>query len=323
MTAIGLALRPALGAVLLLVAAAPASAQSPPEALTWMVLNEINSAWFDRTEPFNRPPLVTRVPEGVIRPVDVSHDGRPDWLIDYTDSGLMYCGTGGCLRTLYVSHGDDYVLAFDEQSHTLDISARDGETVIDAQVHHVFCGAAGDDCAFAWTWDASLQQLVERPTAAGRTLLPNDGGFPPVAWREGSRPVADLLPEELAAVWRTSRVTCATEQEEDGLRIYRATFKSVPDLNGDGLRDWLVRKPDPCAVSPGETVQPVGFSVWLTGPEGVLSEAWASAPDHWAVIDIATTPARLISNPACGYDPVCPNRRLRWDPRSSTFVSVD
>jgi len=234
MTAIGPALRPALGAVLLLVAAAPASAQSPPEALTWMVLNEINSAWFDRTEPFNRPPLVTRVPEGVIRPVDVSHDGRSDWLIDYTDSGLMYCGTGGCLRTLYVSNGDDYLMAFDEQTHTLDISARDGETVIDAKVHHVFCGPAGDDCAFAWTWDASLQQLVERPNAAGGTLLPNDGGFPPVAWREGSRPVADLLPEELAAVWRTSRVTCATEQEEDGLRIYRATFKSVPDLNGDG-----------------------------------------------------------------------------------------
>lgn len=115
-------LNPALSAVLLLAAAAPATAQTPPETLTWMVLNEINGAWFDRTEPFNRPALVTRVPAGVIRPVDISHDGKPDWLVDYTDSGLMYCGTGGCLRTLYVSDGEDYVMAFDEQSHTFALS---------------------------------------------------------------------------------------------------------------------------------------------------------------------------------------------------------
>ena len=157
-------LGPALGALLLLGAAAPASAQTPPATLTWMVLNEINSAYFDRTEPFNRPPLVTRVPDGVIRAVDVTHDGKPDWLIDYTDSGLMYCGTGGCLRTLYVSDGDDYLMAFDEQSHTFDLSRRGGETVIEAQVHHVFCGSAGDDCAFAWTWDAGIwrHDIVDR-----------------------------------------------------------------------------------------------------------------------------------------------------------------
>lgn len=310
----------AVGAAMI---AAVATAQTPPESLTWMVLNEINGAYFDRTEPFNRPPLVTRVPEGVIRPVDVSHDGKPDWLIDYTDSGLMYCGTGGCLRTLYVSDGDDYLMAFDEQTHTFDLSNRGGETVIDAEVHHVFCGSAGDDCAFAWAWDAELKQLVERPNAVGETLLGADGGFPPVAWREGSRPVVDGLPQELAAVWRESRVTCATTQEEDGIRIYRAIFKSVPDLNGDGLRDWLARKPDPCTLSYEETAQPVGFNVWLTGADGSLSEAWTSEPDHWAMIDIATTPARLVSNPACGSEPVCPNRRLRWDPGSSTFVSVD
>lgn len=63
----------AVGAAMI---AAVATAQTPPETLTWMVLNEINGAYFDRTEPFNRPTLVTRVPDGVIRPVDVSHDGN-------------------------------------------------------------------------------------------------------------------------------------------------------------------------------------------------------------------------------------------------------
>jgi len=316
------ALGPALSAVLLLAAAGPATAQTPPDALVWMVLNEINGAYFDRTEPFNRPALVTRVPDGVIRPVDISHDGKPDWLIDYTDSGLMYCGTGGCLRTLYVSDGDDYVMAFDEQSHTLELSRRGEETVIEAEVHHVFCGAAGDDCAFAWTWDAGLKQLVERPTSAGQTLLTNDGGFAPIGQREDGRPVEDLLPAELSEVWHGARLTCPSG-DDDGFRVYRPTFKSVPDLNGDGRRDWLVRKPDPCAASPEEAVTPVGFSVWLTGPDGALSEAWASAPDRWAVIDIATTPARLISNPPCGNDTACPDVRMRWDPRSSRFIPAE
>jgi len=302
--------------------AAVASAQTPPDALTWMVLNEINGAYFDRTEPFNRPALVTRVPDGVIRPVDISHDGKPDWLIDYTESGLMYCGTGGCLRTLYVSDGDDFIMAFDEQTHTFDLSKRGGETVIEAEVHHVFCGPAGETCAFAWTWDAGLKQLVERPTAAGRTLLTNDGGFPPIGQREASRPVEDRLPAALSEVWHAARMTCPSA-DADGFRVFRPDFRSVPDLNGDGLRDWLVRKPDPCAASPEETVTPVGFSVWLTGPDGRLAEAWSSAPDHWAVIDIATTPARLISNPSCGHEPACPDRRLRWDPRSSSFVPVE
>ena len=315
-------LNPALSAVLLLAAAAPATAQTPPETLTWMVLNEINGAWFDRTEPFNRPALVTRVPAGVIRPVDISHDGKPDWLVDYMDSGLMYCGTGGCLRTLYVSDGEDYVMAFDEQSHTFALSRRGGETLIETEVHHVFCGSTGDDCAFAWTWDAGLKQLVERPTAAGRTLLGNDGGFAPIGQREDSRPVEDRLPAELSEVWHGSRLTCPSGDDE-GFRTYRAVFKSVPDLNGDGRRDWLVRKPDPCAASPEDTVTPVGFSVWLTGPDGALAEAWTSAPDHWAVVDIATTPARLISNPACGNGAACPDVRLRWDQRSSSFIPAE
>lgn len=315
-------LGPALGALLLLGMAPPATAQTPPEALTWMVLNEINSAWFDRTEPFNRPPLVTRVPDGVIRAVDVTHDGRPDWLIDYTDTGLMYCGTGGCLRTLYVSDGDDYLMAFDEQTHTFDLSRRGGETVIEAEVHHVFCGSAGDECAFAWTWDAALKQLVERPNAAGVTLLGNDGGFPPIGERESNRPVEDRLPAELSEVWHGNRMTCPASSD-DGFRVFRPTFKQVPDLNGDGRRDWLVRLPDPCPRDAYEEVQARPFSVWLTGADGGLSEAWTSEPDHWALVDIATTPARLVSNPACGHGTACPDRRLRWDSRSSTFVSVD
>lgn len=319
MTAIRPVLGSALGAMLWLAVPASASAQSPPEALTWMVLNEINAAYFDRTEPFNRPPLVMRLPEGVIRSVDVSPDGRADWLIDYTDSGLMYCGTGGCLRTLYVSDGEDYVMAFDEQSHTFALSIRGGETVIDAEVHHVFCGAAGNDCAFAWTWDAGLKKLVERPNAAGSTLLGNDGGFPPIGQRDSNRPVEDLLPAELSEVWHGTRITCPTT-DDDGFRVFRASFKEVPDLNGDGRRDWLSRLPDPCPRDVHDEVQARPFSVWLTGAGGGLTEAWTSEPDHWALIDIATTPARLVSNPDCGHSVPCPNVRLRWDAGASDFV---
>ena len=42
-----------------------------------------------------------------------------------------------------------------------------------------------------------------------------------------------------------------------------------------------------------------------------------------AVIDIATTPVRLIGNPACGTDTARPDVRMRWDPRSSSAVPAE
>ena len=150
----------------------------PPAGLTWMVLNEINGDYFNRAEPMNHPPFVTDVPAGMISAVDVSHDGKADWLVDYSKGGRSsWCGTGGCLATLYVSDGDDYVMALDHQILEFDLQP-DG---LEVQVHHGDCVPDSNDCRYAFAWDADLRRLVERPTAAGSTLLAP--GLTPVrAW---------------------------------------------------------------------------------------------------------------------------------------------
>ena len=295
--------------------------QDAPEALTWMVLDEINSAYFERTESFNRPAIVTKVPDGVIRPVDISHDGVADWLVDYTDSGLMYCGTGGCLRTLYVSHEGEFIQAFDEQTDTFVIGQRNGETVIDATVHQVYCTPASDQCAYAWTWDAAQKRLVERPNARGVTLLTDGGDFDPIGTREPDQLLLDSLPASMVELWRTTRVTCPTTQDDEGFRNYRATFKSVPDLNGDGLRDWIVQLPGRCALNYDDVIPQPGYNVYLTGGDReTLTKAFTAEPDESAAIDIATTPAMLVANPPCEQGKPCRNVRLRWDQATSRFV---
>jgi hypothetical protein len=56
------AFSPAPSALLILAAAAPATARTPPDGLTGRVLNEINGAYLDRTEWLNNPARDTRVP---------------------------------------------------------------------------------------------------------------------------------------------------------------------------------------------------------------------------------------------------------------------
>jgi hypothetical protein len=173
-----------LAAATLVGATSPAQAQavaqaSPPEGIVWMALRDINAAWYDPDDPTNRPPLVTTPPEGMIREVVVSNDGRPDWLVDYEAAGLAhFCGTGGCLKRLYVSLGDGYVRAFDRQAFELVIGGRPDGVGIDARVHHLYCADDNRDCRYSYEWDGDARRLIERSNTSVR---PMEGeGFTPV-----------------------------------------------------------------------------------------------------------------------------------------------
>src|SRR5690606_406505 len=77
--------------------AASAAAQTPPDGLVWLALNDINSGRVHEADPTDHPPLATEPPQGMIVAVDLSPDGRPDWLVDYGAAPeVRYCGTGGC-----------------------------------------------------------------------------------------------------------------------------------------------------------------------------------------------------------------------------------
>lgn len=293
---------------------------SPREALEWMVLNEINSAYFTREEPMNRPALVKHVPEGVIRQVDISHDGVADWLVDYTDSGLMFCGTGGCLRSLYVSVPDgSHVLAFNDQSIDFVIARRSTETVIDMSVHQVMCEPMNDDCAYSFAWDAGLGRLVERPNVRGETLLSSSFGV--VAPAAGGEPrPPEGAPEVLQSRWRETVQACPSAASEGAFNIVHADIRSIPDLDGDGVRDWLYEDPYGCARPDGTVGDPKPFMIYLARADGGAELAFTSEPGERPVYDIATRPAVLISNPECGLDVPCRDARLQWDAGAARFL---
>lgn len=303
-----------VAASLMATAAGQATAQTPPEGLVWMALNEINADSFDRDDPTNRPPLVTEVPRGMLRPVDVSRDGRTDWIVDFGAAGLSsFCGTGGCARILYVSGGETgFIRAFDGQALAFDVVEREGEARVEAQVHHLHCRPGQTDCLYAWAWDADLGELVERPAADGLTRL-DGGGLDPIDPLRANRP--DDLPEDLSRAWFGGRLTCR-DTGDDGFTALRPGFRSIPDINGDGRRDWIGTPPVCADEDAGSPV----FDLWVTGEGGGLEIAYTSAPDHYPSIDIGTTPATVITNPACGYNQPCPDTRLRWDGVRRRFV---
>lgn len=300
-------------------AAAQSRDPQPPAALTWMVLNEINSTYFDRSEPMNRPALVTVVPEGMIRAVNVSNDGKPDWLIDYSSQGVFWCGTGGCLQTLYVSDGDDYVMAFDAQALELDIAQHQGEPIMEVLVHRVLCAEDEDECRYAFAWGATQQQLSERANSLGQTRLTGD--FDPLG-NDVDQRVPDALPDALNSMWFASRLTCPA-YTDDGFEVRRATFRSIPDVTGDGRRDWLVTDPYRCQDANDETVLPLPILTVYASHETDFREAYRSEGGTRMEVDIAQTPARLFEMSDCPTGGSCPGVALRWNEGAGQFHRGD
>lgn len=310
-----------LASVLILaMGAGPVMAQTPPEGLAWMVLRDINEYGFDRDDPTNRPPLVTEVPAGAIRAVDVTRDGHADWLVDYEAAEISsFCGTGGCSQILYVSLGDDGLTrAFDEQAHELTFYQADGESRVEAWVHHSFCSSdAGRECRFAYGWDPELKRLVERPNRAGEAVIPV-GAFSPIDNSADRGPNPDA-PEAVADRWFKTRTTCQA-YNDDGMEVRRAEIDDVPDIDGDGVRDWIVQPPMACQHQPDEVVPSPGFEVWLSRADGEAVQAYVSPAERFPHLDVSTTPATVIAAPACGFQETCAQPRLRWDAGSGRFV---
>jgi hypothetical protein len=305
--------RAGLAALVVALAAGSAQAQEPPEGLVWMALRDINESYFDPDDPMNRPPLMTEVPSGMIRAVEVNGDGRPDWLVDYGAAEMaQHCGTGGCTHRLYVSGEDGYRRAFDNQAHDVAIYDEGGETRLEAWVHHTYCAPEAEECRYAWAWDETLGQMVERPNRAGEGLLHGLGL--PVLDDAGADGPQEAAPQPVANLWFATRRTCP-DLSDAGFEVRRATLQDVPDLNGDGVRDWIVTPPADCEDQFGDPVSQPPFQVWVSDGQGGSVEAYTSPAERYPSIDVGVTPAVLVMNPSCGYGEPCPNQRLRWDGR--------
>jgi len=193
--------------------------------------------------------------------VTISDDGVTDWVADFSDD-QAWCGSGGCRQMMFVSQaGAGHQVAFDQQTRAWAVTPRGGRANLDVEVYGAWCGEAGVvECRLRFVWDAAARRFVEAPSASGRTQL--HGPLYQVVDRAGAPALV-----------------------VDGVASLEVT--SVPDLDGDGVRDLIVQGPvgDHGARRTRVLASTIGFSVAASVP----------GDDH--VIDIATQPARLWAAP--------------------------
>lgn len=304
--------------------AAPVRAQdpAPPEGFTWYVLNELNAFYLDIDDPTNRPPLVTEVPEGVLVPLELNGDGRTDWLINWPEA-TQFCGTGGCRRSLYISGEEGFIRAFDRQALRFELKTIDGERRIEAVLHHLECSQGQDECLRAWVWDPAAGRLQERASSDGVSRM---AGSPPVDLGEeadGAPRLPAWTPPQLEQMRFDSRVWCPAVNEPEGRFLRQASLYDVPDLNGDGLRDWIFTPEDGC-----DRQAETGFQVWVTtdrgpgphGEGGTVALAFTAPLERWAEYEVSGHPATLLVTAPCAEEADCPGVPLRWDARTGRLV---
>lgn len=296
------------GALAALLAAGALSAEAQarrparaPESVRQAViaeLNEVRGQFMQGDDPrMQRPP----VPDRMLTPIDINGDGLTDWRADYEHSEWAggWCGTGGCRQQLWVSRrGGAPMLAFDDQAFSFAFRRIGGERRMEVAVHGTHCNGAGsDDCRYAYVWDPAASALRERVNFTGGGRL----------WEGG----LDFLPvARVPAEVETSRAQLDCRDTPDAPARARETV----DLNGDGVRDWIVGGPYGCGDQPGQTRI-------LTSRGGGWDTAWTGR-DSVLYVDIAGARAAVHVRPLdgcpAGGTPAC-EMALRWDAAARRF----
>lgn len=246
--------------------------------------------------PFN-PDFKTD--KGFYRNVDVNGDGKKDWVLDFMQAQAQaYCGTGGCpLRVwVYEPAGQAWNLEL-AMRHFRYKLPRKGEMSVN--VHHIYCdGDASKDCRLDYIWDAATRTFVQKPGKDGVAL--------PI---HAPRPVKENEPP--AAVWAAQAAFSAACVIKGGKPDVEASLVSIPDLNGDGMRDWAFDGMAAyCATKEGDQIMPpcdggeCALEVFVTDPKATLGARRVYRGDEfWRVAYHKGAPADLMVLPmdeACG-----------------------
>ena len=199
------------------------------------------TAMLDEDAPRPGPKTIAHwLKDGTLKPVKVTPNAAPDWLIDTNMGfGMGWCGTGGCtIRILSMASDGRYETVFDNQVVDYHLRPVAGKTYsgLDLNFHGALCGLTGsDDCfwGFEYTDDGSghpaLVSSLRYLKAA--TLMPDTV---PQAIDSSSDNVV-TLPPVVADLVQRQEAACVKWQgtlDEDRL------VTRLPDLNGDGIEEW-------------------------------------------------------------------------------------
>jgi hypothetical protein len=97
--------------------------------------------------------------------VDLNGDGVLDWVLDAgdldCDNGTFFCGTGGCLLMIFISHGAGHTLVWEDNVHAWRTSLVNGRPGLRFDLHGSACGRTGaDPCSKRYYFQGSRLILV-------------------------------------------------------------------------------------------------------------------------------------------------------------------
>ncbi len=265
----------------LAAACSPAVAAQPPEAVRKPVEALYAERMQEMVDPEQPDAFRIAVPPGMYSRVDVNRDGVADWRVDFqrAQNPSLFCGTGGCLNQLYVSRpGGGYALALSRTVGGLRLGKANGERIIDIDFHGSVCGGAGaDECQRRYVWAESLGRFLERPNKNGDGWL-EDGPSPLV------ETATETAPAEVRA--QLDRRVAICKAAGGAYHIDESPFNDLPDLNDDGVRDWVAGTSyDSCDMTEAaEGAQSPGLPVTvLVSKEGGFVTAWEAEGRMWGV----------------------------------------
>lgn len=304
-------------ALSLVLSSATQAASRPPQAI-W----DAAAANLDQQAngPNYEADLEERAPVWMVTPklamfsrVDVNGDGIPDWRVDYekAPNPSYFCGTGGCRQEVWVSEpGNSWARVMSVGVRQFKLSRRAGVTRLDLDFHGSTCdGYGAQACPRSYLWDPRAGAFVETPAPGGRTWL---SGGP----RTLEEPNLDVeAPPALHAALERMKALCVVNQ---GF-FEPANVTRIPDLDGDGVRDWAVGGPySRCEYAMEDAANtspplPVLFIVSAGGADGRL--ALEMPPGSSFGVDMKGPPATLyVAEPetTCEFEKPC-GKPLKWD----------
>jgi hypothetical protein len=281
------------------------AAAPPPSSLTHAIIADVKG---------DDARLSDRQVRSGLRPVNINHDDLPDYLFSF-DKIAGWCGSGGCRAQLWIQRRSlPPRKVFDGQVRETAFRKVRGQTVVDFDLHGSVCHTFGAaPCPASFVWNPKLDRLVEHPAPNGdgtiRLLRPTKAvdGPPP-------SPVAKRFRETLRAC--TAAAGTAADPEQP---------LTVPDVDGDGLRDWMI--PEIFCDTPGDTATGSNIPMTLFASSGRPDRPVEAARGGRLQVSVAASPAKVFLIEAAGRcdvgdepEPACRPVPLHWQPTARRFV---
>lgn len=300
-----------LAALLSPVAVTACAAATPPDAVRAAVAPEyaqIMAGMYDDTDPAS--PRPGPPPNAMFSAHDLNGDGLKDWRVDYehAQNPSFFCGTGGCRQQLFMAQpGGGYRLVFDSLLRELKFGKAKGEFIMDVDFHGSVCGRAGvEECPRRFGWDSVAGRYLERVNRKGSGWLPG-GSLPLIPLPASTWP---------AAVKQQIERRTALCKAADG--VYDLSDHApydLPDLNGDGVRDWVVGGSyDYCNMGEtGKDSPAMPITLMISQPGGGFTSGWEQTDAAWGVELGATNRlATVIGDDCFASTTPCAKAYWRW-----------